>query len=218
MHPCTSKVGNMNDKNAVMYDPFVNSVRNGLMKDYEFQLHDETVKGDCLLCDGGYRQWRCLQCPRQDTNQSLWALSRQMTAVCKDVECTFGILKGSWRMLKLLFEFEEETDVDNVFHTCCALHNQIQLTKGFHKMWYDEEHWTDAGDKFSGTHLGSRGNYVVESDTDFCTRELILEVRHNDGVCESKAWSVLGEALALNYDSMKRDRLIQWPRPMLKCK
>ena len=68
-----------------------------------------------------------------------------MTAVCKDVECTFGILKGRFRILKLLFEYEEEKDVDNVFFTCCVLHNQIQMENGFKDLWHDDSHCVTVG-------------------------------------------------------------------------
>ena len=58
----------MNDKNTVMYDPYVHSVRDGLMKDFEFKLLGQPVKGAWLLCDGGYRQ---LQCPRLDSCKNM---------------------------------------------------------------------------------------------------------------------------------------------------
>ena len=47
----------------------------------------------------------------------------------KDVECTFGILKGRWRILKVgvsLYGNKRGLDtVDNTWKTCCALHNML---------------------------------------------------------------------------------------------
>jgi hypothetical protein len=43
------------------------------------------------------------------------------------VECTFGILKGRFRILRNALLFQTQAQIDNVFNTCCMLHN-ILLT------------------------------------------------------------------------------------------
>ncbi len=43
----------------------------------------------------------------------------------KDVECTFGILKGRWRILK----------ADYIWLTCCALHNWLLDIDGMNEIW-----------------------------------------------------------------------------------
>ncbi len=48
-----------------------------------------------------------------------------MESVHKDVECCFGILKGSFRILKRPALFKYKRQVDNVFITCCILHNIV---------------------------------------------------------------------------------------------
>ena len=53
----------------------------------------------------------------------------------KDVECTFGILKGRWRILKTgirLFGFRK---ADQIWLTCCALHNFLLEDDGLSKRW-----------------------------------------------------------------------------------
>ena len=43
----------------------------------------------------------------------------------KDVECTFGILKGRWRIVKTGIQLQPLSAVDDVCLTCCALHNML---------------------------------------------------------------------------------------------
>jgi hypothetical protein len=43
----------------------------------------------------------------------------------KDVECTFSILKGRWRILKAGVRIHVVDGVDDVWLTCCALHNWL---------------------------------------------------------------------------------------------
>jgi hypothetical protein len=45
--------------------------------------------------------------------------------MCKDVKCTFGILKGRWRILKAGVRIHGVDGVDDVWLTCCALHNWL---------------------------------------------------------------------------------------------
>jgi hypothetical protein len=53
----------------------------------------------------------------------------------KDVECTFGILKGRWRILKLGEYLESAVGIDCVWFTCCALHNWLLEVDGLDERW-----------------------------------------------------------------------------------
>ena len=53
----------------------------------------------------------------------------------KDVECTFGILKGRWRILKTGIRIHGTDGPDKVFLTCCALHNKLLDVDGLDKAW-----------------------------------------------------------------------------------
>ncbi|KAI2490063.1 Plant transposon protein [Fragilaria crotonensis] len=53
----------------------------------------------------------------------------------KDVECTFGILKGRWRILKTGIRMNGVENADKIFLTCCALHNWLLETDGFTTTW-----------------------------------------------------------------------------------
>jgi len=53
----------------------------------------------------------------------------------KDVECTFGILKGRWRILKAGVRIHGVDGVDDVWLTCCALHNWLLDIDGLNGAW-----------------------------------------------------------------------------------
>jgi hypothetical protein len=53
----------------------------------------------------------------------------------KDVECTFGILKGRWRILKSGIRLHSAKAVDRVWKTCCALHNWLLEADGLDEEW-----------------------------------------------------------------------------------
>ena len=58
-------------------------------------------KGVYVIVDNGYLQWSCTV-PRftVTSNMDEIRLSKWREIMQKDIECTFGILKGRWRILK----------------------------------------------------------------------------------------------------------------------
>ena len=62
----------------------------------------------------------------------------------KDVECFFGILKGRFRILLYGFRFRKIGLCDDLFLTCCALHNLLLHKDGLDKDWENgiESYWT----------------------------------------------------------------------------
>jgi hypothetical protein len=123
--------GTVNDRTISRYDSFITSVRNDpFYRSLSFELGNilnderEQINGVYLICDGGYNDWRCLQCPRKYTSvQQMIAFSKQLESVRKDVERTFGILKKRFYILRIPFRFNEQKEIDNTFFTCCILHN-----------------------------------------------------------------------------------------------
>jgi hypothetical protein len=53
----------------------------------------------------------------------------------KDVECTFGILKGRWRILKTGVRIQGTAGCDAIWKTCCALHNWLLEADGLDSNW-----------------------------------------------------------------------------------
>lgn len=65
--------------------------------------------------------------------------SKALESVRKDVECFFGILKGRFRVLKLPILYRKKEDVDNMFFTCCTLHNMLHAFDGMDVLEADVE-------------------------------------------------------------------------------
>jgi len=61
--------------------------------------------------------------------------SKWLESMRKDVECTFGIMKGRWRILKAGVRLWGVLSVDEVWLTCCALHNWLLDVDGFGGVW-----------------------------------------------------------------------------------
>ena len=69
--------------------------------------------------------------------------SKWIESVRKDVECTFGILKGRFRILKIGIRIHSIESVDQLWCTCCALHNMFLFADGLSETWAEggESDW-----------------------------------------------------------------------------
>ena len=77
------------------------------------------------ICDNGFIQWESMQASMKFCTTQMEALWSSMVESARKEECTFGILKGRWRCLKLPILFYDQNEIDNMFFTCCILHNII---------------------------------------------------------------------------------------------
>jgi hypothetical protein len=68
-----------------------------------------------------------------DIDEIRW--SKWLESMRKDVECTFGILKGRWRIQKSGVRLNGIDSVDRIWLTCCALHNWLLEIDGLSKTW-----------------------------------------------------------------------------------
>jgi hypothetical protein len=130
----------------VRLDQFISGVRDGyLLQDNDFELlnydHLGNVisvkyKGVYVIVDNGYLQWSCTVPPfttTSDMDEILW--SKWLESMQKNVECTFGILKGRWRILKSGIHLQGVDAVDNIWLTCCVLHNWLLEIDGLNAKW-----------------------------------------------------------------------------------
>ena len=118
----TGHPGSFNDKTVVMYNEFITDIKNGnILEDYEFELlerRDGVVvpvkyKGVWIVVDNGYHSWSITVPPISNSclrNEIRW--SEWLESLRKDVECTFGILKGRWRVLKTGIRLHRTESVD----------------------------------------------------------------------------------------------------------
>ena len=83
----------------------------------------------------------------------------------KDVECTFGILKGRWRILKAGIRLHGVKAADKIWKTCCALHNWLLDIDGLLANWqhgsYLESNWMGTMGQHSVQNVSQHANPVV---------------------------------------------------------
>ena len=93
------------------FDDYMCGIQDGtLLQDVEFELFEKdhfgnTIKvkyqGAWLVVDNGYLKWSTAIPPLKvsdDMREIRW--SNWIESMRKDVECTFGIMKGRFRLLK----------------------------------------------------------------------------------------------------------------------
>jgi hypothetical protein len=130
----------------VRLDTFVSGICDGsVLDDCDFELlargKDGEVRslrflGAYLIVDNGYLNWSCTVPPFGVTNnidEICW--SKWLESMRKDVECTFGILKCTWRILKSGVRIYGVDSVDHIWFTCCALHNWLLEIDGLTHKW-----------------------------------------------------------------------------------
>ena len=137
--------GSWNDQTVVLFDAFIIGIKRGeIFDDNTFELLEMVdgkvvsvkYRGAWIVVDNGYHSWSTTvppftkTCVRTEIRWSEWVESMR-----KDVECTFGILKGRWRILKTGIRMKQVGDVDKVWKTCCALHNMLLEVDGLDEAW-----------------------------------------------------------------------------------
>lgn len=123
--------GSHNDKCIASMDPALHSIRTlQLFITFAWQactaVGSATIHGVYLICDGGYHFWRVLQrCNAVTSEPKQLFLMNRIASARKDVECTFGIMKSRFRILKTPMLDAELSNVDDVFTTCAIFHNML---------------------------------------------------------------------------------------------
>ena len=132
-----------------MFDKLALDLQKGrILNDNVFELcqrneNGEVIKvkysGAWLLVDNGYLKWATIIPPIKNTvfNEET-RLYEWLESMRKDVECTFGILKGRWRILKAGVKLHGVNNCDKIWKTCCALHNILLDVDGLSQNWEGE--------------------------------------------------------------------------------
>ena len=94
------------------------------------------LKGAYVIVDNGYLEWPTTVPPvKKSCDRAQLRFSQWLESMRKDVECTYGILKGRWRILKTGIRVHNTEVCDNIWLTCCALHNMLLDVDGLNKNW-----------------------------------------------------------------------------------
>ena len=73
-----------------------------------------------------------MQCPIKhtpDIDEIRW--SEFAESIRKDVECSFGILKKRFQLLKIKINWHNKNDIDNAVFSCVILHNMLHEFDGY---------------------------------------------------------------------------------------
>jgi hypothetical protein len=165
--------GTQCDKTISQNDETMLKLRSGeLYKGIKFKLHTTTHSSkDCdtpyIITDGGYHKWPMLICAfvfnlvNRNWRLQLW--SSRLGSLRKDAECCFGAIKARFRILKLPFMLHNVEDIDNVFVTCCILHNMTLKADGLEGKWHSAAMsaagYHVCGDGCSHAHDGISGDH-----------------------------------------------------------
>ena len=175
LHTTPGSPARWNDKTIVSA---LDLQKGKILNDNVFELykrneHGEVISvkycGAWLLVDNGYLKWATTIPPCKNTifyEETRW--SEWLESMRKDVECTFGILKGRWRILKAGVRLHGVDSCDKIWKTCCAFHNMLLDIDGLSENW-DGELGVFDSDDFGNTlpfALKRLGNPLVRRQYD----------------------------------------------------
>ena len=160
LHSTKGHPSRWNDKTLAYFDEFMCAVHEGkILQDVTFILYSwegdigasrlEATKycGAWGLVDNGYHRWACTQAPaKHSALRCEQRFSEWIESFRKDAECTFGILKGRFRILKTGIRLDGPAAADKVWLTCCALHNLLLEEDGLDE-WEGELGLNDLQDR-----------------------------------------------------------------------
>jgi DDE superfamily endonuclease len=196
-----------NDKTLVRFDDFVVSIERGdLGKDHVFELLEQgpgdtyitrKYKGVWLIVDNGYLSWSCTVPPFKQTNsRGEIRFSQWLESMRKDVECTFGILKGRWRILKAGVRTRNVETADNIWKTCCAMHNMLLEADGL------DEHWKDG----IPTDWEGSGGAFGQQDVPAAIQRQFNEIERCDFLAGNLDFSGMGPGVDVSADGLVDQR------------
>jgi hypothetical protein len=188
IHSTTGHPGRWNDKTLIKFDGLMDQLKRGLFNStmsFELQTrtgHSISINGCYVIVDNGYLQWSTTVPPhKSSSNRSELRFSQWLKSLRKDVECTFGILKGCWRILKTGIRLHNTEIVDNIWMTCCALHNMLLDVDGLSAGWQNgvPSRWESESGQFDDIDVpesirklidpnGINPRAVSTYDTSFC--------------------------------------------------
>ena len=232
-HPAT-----FNDKTLLMFDKLLTGIhKNELRDDHRFTLlekdnNNEVIEvnyiGAWFIVDNGYLNWSCTVAPmKHAVSYKFIRLSEWLESMRKDVECTFGILKGRFSVLKTGLKLRDFELVDEVWLTCCAMHNMLLFADGLDEGWEDGKmsHWEIQNQHFMlpknlsfaeirlNRDLSSQPNYIDESELNANDYHFIeLATENNVRYLNRLPLNTFRKLLANHFDIRFKERSLKWPR------
>ena len=213
----------------------ISGVHNGLLFDkYEFNLyeHDDEGKivsipyrGVWFMVDNSYLSWSCTVPPLKNTvSYKDIRFSQWLESMRKDVECAFGILKGRFGILRYGIRLHSIEKCDQIWKTCCALHNRLLFIDGLHRYWGNDSlsNWEISHHSFTKRTKGkfahnrlNQNNDDEEADNQYKTCNNSNDYEHYivDGrrAVKKMPLTVFQDRLIEYFDVRFKRHTIKWP-------
>ena len=230
--------GTFNDKTVIMFDRLLADIHNNHLKeDHRFTLLEKDQNnnivekdyvGAWFIVDNGYLNWSCTVPPMKHAlSYKFIRMSEWLESMRKDVECTFGIQKGRFTILKTGIKLQNFELVDQVWLTCCALHNMLLFVDGLDEGWekgnltFWEKEGSNYGHasgysfaesrlhrKFTAQQIVNDESELNDSDLNFIELCTVNGKRHLNEL----PLRVFRKLLANHFDIRFRQRTIKWPK------
>ena len=225
MSTTTGHPGCWNDKTLVLYNDLSTNLRNGKRySDKTFSLlyrkEDGTsvgrrlYAGAWLIVDNGYLAWAPLIQPEKTpVSWPDWQFSKWLESMRKDVECTFGIMKTRFRILKTGIPLHGIEATDMVWLTCCALHNFLLEQDGFDSKWSCNQFVIDGQQNDSSGDKDDR--FADRQTANLVVQDKVAEEVEPDDEPPVPLWMLtrneFREHLVEHFDIQWQQRQIIWP-------
>lgn len=218
--------GSVSDKSIVKFDGAMMQMKNGIYDANTYNLYDAegkviTVGGAYNLCDNGYHKWSTMMEPsKHATSDEERDWTKMVESLRKDVECLFGELKQEFAILKYGSRFNSLTLMDNIFLTCCAIHNQRKVIAGLDEMWdldhilIDEDLSQNDAAVFRRQAETDRLNSVPEEDNSGMGGGENLILPFDDNVLEEHDIShdIVKKRLIDHFTVANKKNEVVWPK------
>lgn len=211
--------GTISDKTIVKYDSFVCGLKNNtLYPDFRYRLRKDRQSlndQDFLIMnlpyvinDGGYLEYLVtMHHDKQSTDEDHHYWGKRLESVRKDTECTFGSMKKRFTVLKTHMRYHDSEKIDNVFYTCCILHNMLLKFDGWDQRAAYEEFWSPANNLSENLSTSfDRDDDLVGYDARYFGYDapIDLAVDHHPGFREKR------EALIRHFTIQARNKQLFW--------
>ena len=136
------------------------------------------------------------------------------------MECTFGILKGRFAILRHGIRTKSIATCDKLWLTCCAIHNKLLFIDGLHENWetgaksyYEEEGNTEVRVPFAVNRLNRHENEddIVET-TPTTIGQFDKYTVDGKRIVSKMPLKLFQERLVHHFDIRFKKNDIQWPK------
>lgn len=167
-------------------------------------------RGCFVICDGGYHEWVATIAGWKPEFAPDELSSNQgclMESIRKDSECTFGIAKKRFRILRLPFLVSTMEGIDSVMRVCAILHNMLLQYDDLASVGQFDEDYIVVED------LENLLMYPVEVDN-LADDVLELDIRENDSRVQRGTWQQLAATDSRCVIRLGTDRMQIGHRPI----